>query len=187
MGKTWNRNCYVELLTHSSPKIVALSFTYLEDTVCKMVSQSQHHMTIQVPAGNSSRWCSSLCLCTTICGFVSFHLISLGGLGKFRTIVRWYGIRWLPSQRAFTISSALVPRPPDCPRSCSLGAHGWVPLDRLLFFLFHLFFLFGTSETLYPRAAVCVPLRSYKKGKGIVIPITQTKLWEREGNWESQP
>jgi len=29
---------------------------------------------------------------------------------------------------------------------------------------------------------VCVPLRSYGKGTGIVISITQTQLWEREGN-----
>jgi len=31
---------------------------------------------------------------------------------------------------------------------------------------------------------VCVPLRSYGKGTGIVIHITQTQLWEREGNRE---
>jgi len=33
--------------------------------------------------------------------------------------------------------------------------------------------------------AECVPIRSHRKGTGIVIPITQTKLWEREGNRES--
>jgi len=32
---------------------------------------------------------------------------------------------------------------------------------------------------------VCVPLRSYGKGTGIVIPIIQAELWEREGNQES--
>ena len=31
---------------------------------------------------------------------------------------------------------------------------------------------------------MCVPLRSYGKGTEIVIPITQTKLWERERNQE---
>jgi len=32
---------------------------------------------------------------------------------------------------------------------------------------------------------VCVPLRSYGKGTGIVIPIIQAQLWEQEGNRES--
>ena len=32
---------------------------------------------------------------------------------------------------------------------------------------------------------MCVPLRSYGKGTGIVIPITHTQLWEREGNRNS--
>ena len=32
---------------------------------------------------------------------------------------------------------------------------------------------------------MCVPLSSYGKGTGIIIPITQTQLWEREGNQES--
>ena len=33
--------------------------------------------------------------------------------------------------------------------------------------------------------AVCVPLRSYGKGTGIGILITQTQLWEREGNQDT--
>jgi len=41
------------------------------------------------------------------------------------------------------------------------------------------------DDTVDKKSAVCVPLRIYGKGTGIVIPITETKLWEREENRES--
>jgi len=47
------------------------------------------------------------------------------------------------------------------------------------------YWLFWNWIVVVQFAAVCVPLRSYGKGTGIVIRITQTKLREREGSRES--
>jgi len=99
--------------THSAPNTVAFHLNRSKIQYEKgLVNNKQ-----AVPQGHCF-------LHATFCLLLSVHMMSLGGLVKFRTIVWWYGIRLLLSQRAVTISSALVPRHPDCPTSCSLGAHG---------------------------------------------------------------
>jgi len=49
----------------------------------------------------------------------------------------------LLSHRAITFQTALVPRPPDCPRFCSLGAHDqreWEPAGPLAFFFSNIWY-----------------------------------------------
>ena len=73
-------------------------------------------------------------------------------------------------QRALTFQTALVPRPPDCPRSCSPGAHGqheWEPAGPLAFFFSNIWYsLWGL-----------VAERSLRKKRGRVFdPRLRQKL-----------